>query len=65
MYWVLLFGGVVVFAICVAIGTLRWLWHKLGELASELPMLGKRAEELAEVLALLEAPAARRGLPED
>ncbi|MDR1768658.1 MAG: hypothetical protein LBR32_09590 [Propionibacteriaceae bacterium] len=57
MVWALVFGGIaaagLVLLVCYAI----WLWHKASDLYSEIEMLGKRADELSQLLAQVSLPA--------
>lgn len=60
MLWVLIFAGIAVAGLIVAVSYAVWLWHKASDLFSELEMLGKRADELATLLAQIEpTPAAQ------
>lgn len=63
MNWVLLFGLIALGGLLMVVGYAIWLWHKASDLFSELEMLGKRVEELAELLAAIqpELPARPQG----
>lgn len=63
MNWVLLFGLIALGGLLMVLGYAIWLWHKASDLFSELEMLGKRVEELAELLAAIqpELPARPQG----
>jgi hypothetical protein len=50
MNWVLIFGLIALGGLITLISYAVWLWHKASDLFSELEMLGKRAEELADLL---------------
>lgn len=50
MNWVLLFGLIALGGLIMVVSYAIWLWHKASDLFSELEMLGRRAEELAELL---------------
>lgn len=50
MNWVLLFGAIALGGLIVLISYAVWLGHKAGDLFSELEMLGKRLDELADLL---------------
>ena len=50
MNWVLIFGLIALGGLITMISYAVWLWHKASDLFSELEMLGKRAEELADLL---------------
>lgn len=50
MNWVLLFGLIGLGGLIMVVSYAVWLWHKASDLFSELEMLGRRAEELAELL---------------
>ena len=60
MVWVLVFGGIALGGLIMLVSYAVWLWHKASDLFSELEMLGKRADELATLLAQIEpTPAAQ------
>lgn len=50
MIWLLVFGLIAVGGLVMVAAYAVWLWHKVSDLFSELEMLGKRAEELADLL---------------
>lgn len=50
MIWVLVFGLIALGGLVMLVSYAVWLWHKASDLFSELEMLGKRAEELAELV---------------
>lgn len=50
MVWVLVFGGIALAGLIMVISYGVWLWHKASDLFSELEMVAKRGEELAELL---------------
>lgn len=50
MNWILLFGLIALGGLIMVVSYGIWLWHKASDLFSELEMLGKRGEELAELL---------------
>lgn len=50
MNWVLLFGAIALGGLIVLISYAVWLGHKAGDLFSELEMLSKRFDELADLL---------------
>ncbi|WP_203566673.1 hypothetical protein [Aestuariimicrobium ganziense] len=56
MVWVFIFLGIAVGGLIMVISYAVWLAHKAADLGSEIEMLGKRAEELQELLAQLETP---------
>lgn len=58
MLWVLLFLAIALGGLIMVISYAVWLWHKATDLFSEMEMLGRRAEELAELLAQI-TPAER------
>lgn len=63
MLWVLLFLAIALGGLIMVISYAVWLWHKASDLFSELEMLGRRAEELADLLARIqpvEPPTGRR-----
>jgi hypothetical protein len=54
MIWVLIFGLIALAGLITVISYGVWLWHKASDLFSELEMLGKRLEELGDLLAKIE-----------
>ncbi|MBN9104034.1 MAG: hypothetical protein J0I14_03440 [Propionibacteriaceae bacterium] len=54
MIWVLIFGLIALAGLITLISYAVWLWHKASDLFSELEMLGKRLEELGDLLAQLQ-----------
>ncbi len=54
MVWVLIFGGIAVAGLIMVISYGVWLWHKASDLFSEFEMLGRRAEELADLVAQIQ-----------
>ena len=50
----LIFGLIALAGLVMVISYGVWLWHKASDLFSELEMLGRRAEELAEILGRLQ-----------
>jgi hypothetical protein len=48
--WVLVFGGIALAGLIMVVSYGIWLWHKASDLFSELEMVAKRGEELAELL---------------
>ena len=56
MVWVLIFGGIALAGLITVASYAVWLAHKASDLFSELQMLGKRAEELADLVAQIEIP---------
>ncbi|PFG16524.1 hypothetical protein ATK74_1069 [Propionicimonas paludicola] len=60
MLWVLIFAGIAVAGLIVAISYAVWLWHKASDLFSEVEMLGQRVDELTTLLSQIEpTPAAQ------
>jgi len=60
MLWVLIFAGIAVAGLVVAVSYAVWLWHKASDLFSEVEMLGQRVDELTTLLAQIEpTPAAQ------
>ena len=57
--WVYVFLGIGLAGLVTAISYAVWLAHKASDLYSEVRMLGRRAEEAAELLARLELPGDR------
>lgn len=56
MIWVLIFGGIALAGAITVASYAVWLTHKASDLFSELQMLGKRAEELAEMVSQVKIP---------
>lgn len=54
MLWVLIFAGIAVAGLVVAVSYAVWLWHKASDLFSEVEMLGQRVDELTTLLAQIE-----------
>jgi len=54
MLWVLIFAGIAVAGLIVAVSYAVWLWHKASDLFSEVEMLGQRVDELTALLAQIE-----------
>lgn len=54
--WVLLFGGIALVALILLVAYAVWLWHKASDMASEVAMLGRRAEELAALVGQINSP---------
>ncbi len=50
MNWVLLFGLIALGGLVMVVSYAVWLAHLAADVFSELEMLGRRAEELAELL---------------
>ncbi|MCE1173358.1 MAG: hypothetical protein LWW77_01970 [Propionibacteriales bacterium] len=62
MIWVLVFGLIALAGLIMLVSYAVWLAHKAADLFSELEMLGRRAEELADLLSQLE-PTPRGDTP--
>lgn len=60
MFWVWIFGGVALLGLVVVVSYAIWLWHKASDLFSEFQMLGRRADEAAELVASLKLPGDTR-----
>lgn len=58
MVWVIVFAAIALIGIVTVLGYAIWLWHKASDLFSEIEMLGRRAEELAELVGRIELPGA-------
>ncbi len=54
MVWVLVFSGIALAGLVMVISYGIWLWHKASDLFSELEMLGRRAEELADLVSRIQ-----------
>ncbi len=62
MIWVLVFGLIALAGVIMLVSYAVWLAHKAADLFSELEMLGRRAEELADLLSQIE-PTPRGDTP--
>ena len=56
MVWVLVFAAIAVGGVVWLIAWAVWLWHKASDLFSEFEMLGRRADELGEIVGRLSLP---------
>ena len=61
MIWVFVFGGIALAGLIMLIAYAVWLAHKTADVFSELRMLGKQTEQLAELLAEIRVPATLMG----
>ncbi|WP_298132316.1 hypothetical protein [Micropruina sp.] len=57
MMWVWIFVGIAVAGLITVGSYAVWLAHKVSDLFSELQMLGKRAEELADLVSQVQIPS--------
>ncbi|HOQ54268.1 MAG TPA: hypothetical protein PLF56_11735 [Micropruina sp.] len=57
MMWVLIFAGIAVAGLITVVAYAIWLAHKASDLFSELQMLAKRAEELADLVSQVQLPS--------
>lgn len=57
MIWVLVFGGIALAGLATVISYAVWLAHKASDLYSEVRMLGRRAEEVQQLLEGIKLPA--------
>ncbi len=57
MRWVWIFVGIAVAGLITVGSYAVWLAHKVSDLFSELQMLGKRAEELADLVSQVQIPS--------
>lgn len=57
MMWVLIFAGIALAGLITVVAYAVWLAHKASDLFSELKMLGKRAEELADLVSQVQLPS--------
>lgn len=57
MVWVLIFGGIALAGLITVASYAVWLAHKASDLFSELQMLGKRAEELSDLVSQIQLPS--------
>jgi len=55
--WVLIFAGIAVAGLITVVAYAIWLAHKASDLFSELQMLAKRAEELADLVSQVQLPS--------
>lgn len=56
MNLVWIFLGIAVAGLVMVVCYGIWLWHKASDLASEVLMLGKRGDELADLLGQIKFP---------
>ena len=56
MLWVVLFLVIALAGLAMLIGYAVWLAHKTADLFGELRILGKQADQLAELLAQVRVP---------
>lgn len=61
MIWVLIFAGIAVAGLVMVVCYAIWLVHKLGDLYSEVTMLGKRGQELLTLLEGVRLPSEGTG----
>ncbi len=63
MMWVLIFAGIAMAGIITVVSYGVWLAHKVGDVLSEIEMIGTRAEELGELVSQIrfEPPAESAG----
>ncbi len=61
MIWVLTFGGIAVGGLIMLVCYAVWLAHKLGDLYSEVQMLGTRGQELLALIESIRLPGERDG----
>ncbi|MBK8446446.1 MAG: hypothetical protein IPL41_07125 [Micropruina sp.] len=57
MMWVLIFAGIALAGLITVVSYGVWLAHKASDVFSELEMLGKRAEELADLVSKVQLPS--------
>ena len=57
MMWVWIFLGIALAGVITVGSYAVWLAHKASDLFSELQMLGKRAEELADLVSQVQIPS--------
>ncbi|MFT4294277.1 MAG: hypothetical protein QM582_02565 [Micropruina sp.] len=57
MMWVWIFLGIAVAGLITMASYAVWIAHKASDLFSELQMLGKRAEELADLVSQVSIPS--------
>ncbi len=62
MLWVIVFGGIALVALVMAISYTVWLAHKAADVMSEVGILGQRLAQLGELLAEIHPPAYAGGL---
>ncbi len=63
MVWVWVFAGIALGGLIMLVSYAVWLSHKASDLFSELEMVGKRANELADLLSQIQpqVPASTKG----
>ena len=57
MLWLFVFGGVALISVVSTISYAVWLVHKASDVYSEVTMLGRRADEAAELLGMIQLPS--------
>lgn len=57
MMWVLIFAGIALAGLITVVSYGVWLAHKASDVFSELEMLAKRAEELADLVSQVQLPS--------
>ena len=63
MLWVVLFLVIALAGLAMLVGYAVWLAHKTADVFSELRMLGKQTDQLAELLAQIRVPASLSSEP--
>jgi hypothetical protein len=61
--WVVLFLVIALAGLAMLVGYAVWLAHKTADVFSELRMLGKQTDQLAELLAQIRVPASLSSHP--
>ncbi|MCW2803666.1 MAG: hypothetical protein QOF52_1516 [Propionibacteriaceae bacterium] len=62
MIWVLIFGAIALAGLVMVISYGVWLAHKASDVASEVVVLGRQAEQLAELVAQIDVPQMALGV---
>jgi hypothetical protein len=63
MLWVVLFLVIALAGLAMLVGYAVWLAHKTADVFSELRVLGKHSDQLAELLAQIRVPGSLPGEP--
>ena len=50
MIWVLVFAGLALLGLVGLVTYAVWLWHKAGDVLSEVEMVGRQAEEILSLI---------------
>ncbi|QDP97277.1 hypothetical protein FOE78_16300 [Microlunatus elymi] len=56
MIWVFVFGGIAVAGLITLVAYAVWLAHKASDVFAEVKVLGKRSEQLLEIVSRIQLP---------